>query len=898
LKHTIAIFIIVIFSSTSSWVKAQVIEKNFVTTDKTIYAPEDTVWFKAYVFDRAIVISDQSIALHVLVADAEGNKKVDTSWPILQGITDGYFLAPREEGQFIISAISGQMIGSDTDLAFKKAFYVRSDLVDDILISAFPQFDLLNPDGDNTVNIFSRFSLDKRAPRERLRYQVLQGEEVLQNGRLRTNTEGKVTLNLDELKEATDDLVLIIESDKKDLPKPIKLTVPLALAKKTIDLQLFPEGGRLVAGVANRIAVKAIDQQGEPFGFKALLMNQSGQVLDTVSSFYAGMGSFNILPTTSQLLRLEVIEPAVRNPIFEIGEVQASGVALSIVGEGEQRLIRLLPNQKASGETFIIEISQFDQLIQATDSKVEHRQFFKIPWENLAPGLVKVTLIQQGVPYSERIFFNEPSAQLNIDIQTDKETYTTREKVNLDITVTDDEGKPVIGSFSLAAIDAVRALSPAQEQANILASLLLTSEIKGTVPNPNFYFSGNELAVQALDLVTLTNGYRKYISSTYNDSEAIVGYLYGNASKRKLLQDRTISLIAFKDLELGSFNTDETGKFTVPSSYLKNKGDTFIISSPTIKEKDRFSLVFDDTLRINKVEYFKNLTKDKLLNNDNDVYQHSFKLQQDRFNSTILLNSVTVESNFNFKGACELQDYHFEEPWTTKKVEDLDLTNNSIMNLLMQVSKDVKGYGAGYAFYYREKENRPPFFQYVDGIVSSIRGKSRGVFQLQLPFRIYLNCEEVKDDYVYGMGIAAAASFNAQRTLEYIDFSNLESVSVYLPRTWPLQSLPKIEINTINDVIIRTETFQKVRFISAYKNYSRESYSPKYDTPEKQNDLVPDLRTTIFWNANLVTDENGKATVSYYNADRANPIRITLEGVDQQSHVGTKSITYQVKEKN
>lgn len=882
------ILVFLLISLTGS---AQVIEKSFLTTDKTIYAPEDTVWFKAYVFDRINVISDQSVALHVLVADVNGNKKVDTSWPILGGLTDGYFVVPKEEGQYTILAISGQMIDSKPSLAFKKAFYVRSDLADEFLISAFPQFDLLNIIDKNKVDIFTQFSLDKRAPRKRLRFQVLEGDKILQEGRIRTDKRGKVTLVIDKVQEAKGNLVLLIESDEKDLSKPIKLAVPLVIARKAIDLQVFPEGGSFIAEVANRVAVKAIDEQGQPFDFKALLMDEAGQVLDTVSSLYAGMGSFNLIPKTNQRLHIEIIEPNVQNTIFQMEVAQASGVALSIVGEAEQRLIRLLPNQEASGETFKVEITQFDRLIQSTESRVEHRQFFKIPWESLAPGLVKVTLFKDQNPHAERVFFHKPSAQLNINLVTDKEEYLSREKVEVEIEVTDDEGRPVMASFSVAAIDAVRSLSPVQGHSNILSSLLLTSEIRGEVPTPDFYFSDHELAVSALDIVTLTNGYRKYIPSRLDDPEKISGFLLDNASKRKLLKDRSISLIDLQDLNLGSFNTDETGRFTVPSAYLKSKGDTFIISSSTLEEKDRFRLVFDDTLRIDKVRSFKRIVEKATNTNNYKVYQSTFKIKQDRFNGTTLLNSVTVEAKYNLPGTCELQDYHFEKPWMTKKVEELDLINNGIMNLLMQVSNDIKGYGDGLGVYINEKTGTGPVFKYYDAILSSQRLSNR----FKQPFKIYLNCEEVKDDYFFGS--TQPASFYANSTLEFIDFSNLESISVFVPRNPPYPSLPKIEINTVNDVIIRTETFQKVRFISAYENYSREFYSPKYDTPKKQNDPIPDLKTTIFWQANVVSDENGKAKVSFYNADRTNPVIITVEGVDQLSHVGSATTTYQVIQK-
>jgi len=62
--------------------------------------------------------------------------------------------------------------------------------------------------------------------------------------------------------------------------------------------------------------------------------------------------------------------------------------------------------------------------------------------------------------------------------------------------------------------------------------------------------------------------------------------------------------------------------------------------------------------------------------------------------------------------------------------------------------------------------------------------------------------------------------------------------------------------------------------IEGYYN-ARTFYAPKYETPN----TIPDVRTTIHWEPNVVTDKNGVATISYYNADPKGKIRVVAEGV-------------------
>lgn len=70
-------------------------------------------------------------------------------------------------------------------------------------------------------------------------------------------------------------------------------------------------------------------------------------------------------------------------------------------------------------------------------------------------------------------------------------------------------------------------------------------------------------------------------------------------------------------------------------------------------------------------------------------------------------------------------------------------------------------------------------------------------------------------------------------------------------------------------------------------------YSPKY----KPNSIVDmtDIRSTIYWAPNVVTDQNGKATVSFYTADNPGSYTITIEGSDMQGGIGFKAGTIKVK---
>lgn len=71
---------------------------------------------------------------------------------------------------------------------------------------------------------------------------------------------------------------------------------------------------------------------------------------------------------------------------------------------------------------------------------------------------------------------------------------------------------------------------------------------------------------------------------------------------------------------------------------------------------------------------------------------------------------------------------------------------------------------------------------------------------------------------------------------------------------------------------------------------TREFYIPP--PKSKKSDERLDFRTTLYWNANVLTDEKGKAQVSFYNSDAVTAFRITSEGISNKGLIGRQEETY------
>jgi hypothetical protein len=56
------------------------------------------------------------------------------------------------------------------------------------------------------------------------------------------------------------------------------------------------------------------------------------------------------------------------------------------------------------------------------------------------------------------------------------------------------------------------------------------------------------------------------------------------------------------------------------------------------------------------------------------------------------------------------------------------------------------------------------------------------------------------------------------------------------------------------------------------------SIPPKYSAATP----LPDMRETIYWNPNIITDKDGLATIEYLNNDAKGTYRVVVEGIDEE----------------
>jgi len=127
-------------------------------------------------------------------------------------------------------------------------------------------------------------------------------------------------------------------------------------------------------------------------------------------------------------------------------------------------------------------------------------------------GALRLTLFDlERRPLAERVVYRGLGAELRVSVKADKSAYSPREKVTLTVQTSDASGKPVAGDVALAVVDDTVLKYADDKAGDILAELYLLPEMPGqTVREPNFYYSKDRRAPEAMDLLLGSQGYRRF----------------------------------------------------------------------------------------------------------------------------------------------------------------------------------------------------------------------------------------------------------------------------------------------------------------------------------------------------------------------------------------------------
>jgi hypothetical protein len=883
--------------SLQKWTDSIPQEKVYLHMDKPYYALGDTIWFKGYVTTGSShQLSALSGAVYVDLINEKDSVVKDLKLPVTSGMVIGNFILGDEynEGSYRIRAYTQWMRNTGPDYFFDHTFTV-GDIGNRNLVTK-ADYQYKDVDGKQVLTALLNFTNDegKAVAGQSVRYQVVINKKTVWTQNVKTDALGSVSININN-DNKVDLAGAYIHTTFDGIDKyPVVRDFPIKAALSQSDVQFFPESGNLVNGITSKIAFKAIGVDGLGVNIKGKITDNENKEITDIETLHAGMGNFMLRPETGKGYKANIIFADGTTKTIDLPKAADEGYTLSVYQPNKDSVLVRINASASLLKTPAYLIAQTNgEIIFASPVKITPIWLDK---KDFPTGIAQFTLFNiNGEPLSERIVFIRNNDQMRLGLKTNKNTYGSKEKVQMGLEAKGSDGKPAFGNFSVSVIDESKLPVNENKESTIFSNILLTSDLKGYVEQPNYYFTEETDDVnKALDNLMLTQGYRRFtwaeLANTVNTkpqfkTEGLGTNVTGKVTTLtgKLLPNATVNLVSPRAKLAEVTNTDANGNFSFKSILLTDSIKLTIAARN--KNSDKVKLILDNVpkLPINKNpnlgDVSTNIAQTLKTYIDNgkkldDMYEQSGQLDKvHRLREVRIRATQAKMPAILAHGGVQIPEGHADHTYlltNSDKCANLGICLRGMLPGVIFQEYIVKVFIAGrdsveYHFfnypYCRQAGGLLPMKLVVDGTIINDKIEIGDIFDNNT-----LDPQEIIKAEVVTTNTALVSMVGGAAIVLYTNRGMLRKF--YNP------SLANISPKGFNKV--------------------REFYQPRYDKPDAATKL-PDLRTTVYWNPYVKTDENGEAKLEFFNADGPATYRVVVEGINAAGELGRQVYRYKLE---
>lgn len=665
--------------------------------------------------------------------------------------------------------------------------------------------------------------------------------------------------------------------------------------EEKLNVRFFPEGGQLVEGVTSQVAFKAESKNEGNIELSGTIYTKEGAEITSFETLHDGMGRFEYTPSAQPAIAK--VDFQGKKYEFTLPQALPNGYVLSTVSNAGALLVRVFCNAATPQDTLAVFISHQGRpyVHQLISCRSDAPQEFILPTRKLPAGVLQVSLINRaGNTLCERFVFANPRAPLQISTKKLKEVYAPYAPIRCELQIKNAKGEPVSGELSVSIRDGVRS-DYLEYDNNIFTDLLLTSDLKGYIHQPGYYFASPSPRKQTeLDVLLMVHGWRKYDMSQAISTApftplqlpetqlALNGQVKSTILKNKL-KDIALSVIVKKDDQFitGGTVTDENGRFTIPVEDFEGTTEAVIQTRKVGKERNKdASILIDRNFSLAPRAYgYKELHPEwkdlaywqQKAESFDSLYMDSIR----KVEGLYVLDEVEIKSKRRQGSnmATKINEKSIDAYYDVRRSVDLLRDNGKIVTtipeLMEKLSPQFDWDRSNDKLTYRQKPicyimdnhilsetETQMMLTEVDGLASIIISKGTG---------------GIDDDIIQNTKMSEVTDSTG------VDISKLDKYSVFY-----LIPLPRRDVlNKSQSAVLGTRQ-------TVIQGYTRplEYYSPAYPTKELYMDKV-DKRRTLYWNPSVQADENGKAVIECYNNQYSTPLIIQAETLGKDGQIGS-----------
>lgn len=614
-------------------------------------------------------------------------------------------------------------------------------------------------------------------------------------------------------------------------------------------LIFYPEGGKIIRNRSNKIIAQSFDKFGNYKSISGEVFSPSGEKVFEIETSENGLVEFNLNPKESGEYHFLIVNNNKKNTV-PLGNVLVNGINLQLVEENDELTFKLsvaeeVNNSSINGSIDIV--SPNGDIIESHPILLKHDETVSLNTATLLSNYLSALLLDENKKILSSRYFtiSKTNAAEQINVESDKKIYSTRTPVSVKIEAFNKLKNVSVSVVKESLMNYKTQIGKTARPGNIPKQFIDQLAKDG--------IAVNDLLLCFNPVDTVKSGGSEFLFLPEMKGEIISGTIVNQASQQAIVNQVFALSFVGKHPTINITETDSLGKFYFES---KRFGEQEIVIQPF--SRDSINLNYKVNLDLAFSTKYSNYKVHPLFleaKNVEKINQAIVNMQVDALYKPF--NSYPFLSKAEFDPEC-----FYGKPEISIKTDDfIELpTMEEIFREIVPNTQLVK------------KEGK---FSIKITEIETLSGTGKNSFCMVdgVPIRNQHNIFEIRPQEV-----------------EKIDVIN----SDFFIRNYKISNL--LNVTTKKGDMSAFE-FDSRLFRQAYNGFAPTYFfnGPDYSVDSLINSRIPDFRNLIYWNPNVVFNDENETNISFFTSDENAEYVIVVEGINSEGVMERKLISFDVK---